>query len=179
MYVKSRWLCSCSLLIVECQQHSHWVDHDVSKCFSHLLFTWYETFCCPLHVRSVAVSAFHTKMLNLCLKDDLLNCRQSHKSFFDKSDLFFVCMLQPLSFDIHKQDAEIEAAQWMPFEQYAAQPFVHGHELLRYISDICSAKMEGRYTGFSSVPTVTSFSQKNTYLYMNGNVRTNSRDDPC
>lgn len=38
-------------------------------------------------------------------------CRQIHKSFFDKSDLFFVCMLQPLSFDIQKQEQEIEAAQ--------------------------------------------------------------------
>lgn len=37
--------------------------------------------------------------------------RQSHKAFFEKSDLFFVCMLRPLSFDIHKQDLEIEAAQ--------------------------------------------------------------------
>lgn len=37
--------------------------------------------------------------------------RQSHKSFFGKSDLFFVCMLQALSFDIQKQELEIEAAQ--------------------------------------------------------------------
>ncbi|KAM3345189.1 nudix hydrolase 2 isoform X1 [Capsicum galapagoense] len=109
---------------------------------------------------------------------EILAFRQSHKSFFDKSDLFFVCMLQPLSFDIQKQDAEIEAAEWMPFEQYAAQPFVQGHDLLKYIADICSAKMEGRYTGFSSVPTVTSFSAKNTYLYMNSSVRTAGGNDP-
>ncbi|PHT49057.1 Nudix hydrolase 6 [Capsicum baccatum] len=109
---------------------------------------------------------------------EILAFRQSHKSFFDKSDLFFVCMLQPLSFDIQKQDAEIEAAEWMPFEQYAAQPFVQGHDLLKYIADICSAKMEGRYTGFSSVPTVTSFSAKNTYLYMNTSVRTAGGNDP-
>ncbi|XP_060212714.1 nudix hydrolase 2-like [Lycium barbarum] len=108
---------------------------------------------------------------------EILAFRQSHKSFFDKSDLFFVCMLQPLSFDIQKQDTEIEAAEWMPFEQYAAQPFVQGHDLLRYISDICSAKMQGRYTGFSSVPMVTSFSKKNTHLYMNNNVRTTGHDD--
>lgn len=108
---------------------------------------------------------------------EILAFRQSHKSFFDKSDLFFVCMLQPLSFDIQMQEREIEAAQWMPFEQYAAQPFVQGHDLLRYIADICSAKMEGRYTGFSPVPTVTSFSRKNTYLYMNSNVRTTRSDD--
>lgn len=41
--------------------------------------------------------------------------RQSHQSFFEKSDLFFVCMLRPLSFDIHKQDLEIEAAQVTSF----------------------------------------------------------------
>lgn len=39
------------------------------------------------------------------------SCRQSHKSFFEKSDLFFLCMLRPLSFDIQKQELEIEAAQ--------------------------------------------------------------------
>ncbi|XP_060212712.1 nudix hydrolase 2-like isoform X2 [Lycium barbarum] len=109
---------------------------------------------------------------------EILAFRQSHRSFFEKSDLFFVCMLQPLSFDIQKQDAEIEAAEWMPFEQYAAQPYVQGHDLFRYISDICSAKTEGRYTGFSSVPTVTSFSEKKTYLYMNSNDRTTGHDDP-
>lgn len=31
--------------------------------------------------------------------------------FFEKSDLFFICMMRPLSFDIQKQDLEIEAAQ--------------------------------------------------------------------
>lgn len=45
--------------------------------------------------------------------------RQSHKSFFEKSDLFFVCMLQPLSFDIQPQEAEIEAAQvfWLQCDE--------------------------------------------------------------
>jgi len=32
-------------------------------------------------------------------------------SFFEKSDLFFVCMLRPLSVEIRKQESEIEAAQ--------------------------------------------------------------------
>lgn len=36
--------------------------------------------------------------------------RQSHKAFFEKSDLFFVCILRPLSFDIQTQELEIEAA---------------------------------------------------------------------
>ncbi|KAA8524873.1 hypothetical protein F0562_011296 [Nyssa sinensis] len=40
---------------------------------------------------------------------EILAFRQSHKSFFGKSDLFFVCMLKPLSYDIQKQDLEIKA----------------------------------------------------------------------
>ena len=43
-----------------------------------------------------------------------LTCRQWHKSFFEKSDLVFLCRLRPLSFDIQKQDLEIEAAQVIP-----------------------------------------------------------------
>ncbi|KAA8537268.1 hypothetical protein F0562_027045 [Nyssa sinensis] len=98
---------------------------------------------------------------------EILAFRQSHKSFFEKSDLFFMCMLHALSFDIQKQESEIEAAQWMPFEEYAAQPFVQRHELLKYIVDICLAKKEREYSGFSPVPTTTSFSDTRSYLYLN------------
>ncbi|ONI09699.1 hypothetical protein PRUPE_4G004000 [Prunus persica] len=97
---------------------------------------------------------------------EVLAFRQRHKSFFQKSDLFFVCMLRPLSFDIQKQEHEIEAAKWMPFEEYAAQPFVQKYELLSYIHDICKAKMDGKYTGFSPVPS-TSYSVQKSYLYLN------------
>ncbi|KAE8699591.1 Nudix hydrolase isoform 2 [Hibiscus syriacus] len=45
---------------------------------------------------------------------EILAFRQSHQSFFTKSDLLFMCMLRPLSFDIQKQDREIEAAQKIP-----------------------------------------------------------------
>ncbi|BFG27285.1 nudix hydrolase 2 isoform X2 [Prunus yedoensis var. nudiflora] len=99
---------------------------------------------------------------------EILAFRQSHKSFFEKSDLFFVCMMQPLSFDIQKQDQEIEAAQWMAFEEYAAQPFVQNNELLNYINDICKAKIDGQYSGFSPVPTMSFSDQKMSYLYLNG-----------
>ncbi|PRQ28209.1 putative hydrolase [Rosa chinensis] len=97
---------------------------------------------------------------------EVLAFRQSHKSFFEKSDLFFVCMLQALSFDIQKQEQEIEAAQWMPFEEYAAQPFLQNNELLKYTNAICKAKMEGEYSGFSPVAT-TSSSDEKSYLYLN------------
>ncbi|KAK8487464.1 hypothetical protein V6N13_032614 [Hibiscus sabdariffa] len=32
--------------------------------------------------------------------------------------------------------------RWMPFEEYASQPFVQKYELLKYIVDICLAKKE-------------------------------------
>ncbi|XP_010252771.1 PREDICTED: nudix hydrolase 2 [Nelumbo nucifera] len=98
---------------------------------------------------------------------EVLAFRQSHKSFFEKSDLFFLCMLRPLSFEIQKQDLEIEAAQWMPIEEYAAQPFVQRHELFKYFSDICLAKIDGAYAGFAPISTTTSFSAKPGYMYFN------------
>ncbi|KAK7245999.1 hypothetical protein RIF29_40856 [Crotalaria pallida] len=97
---------------------------------------------------------------------EVLAFRQSHNSFFEKSDLFFVCMLRPLSSDIRMQKLEIEAAQWMPFEEYAAQPFAQKHELLKYINDICLAKIDGRYSGYAPVPTSSNFSVHQSYLYL-------------
>jgi 8-oxo-dGTP pyrophosphatase MutT (NUDIX family) len=94
---------------------------------------------------------------------ELLAFRQSHNSFFGKSDLMFVCLLKPLSFDFQKQDSEIAAVQWMSGEEYAAQPFVQTREQFSYIADICLAKKENAYSGFSGAP-LTSGSKKN-YLY--------------
>ncbi|KAK6932866.1 NUDIX hydrolase domain, partial [Dillenia turbinata] len=98
---------------------------------------------------------------------EVLAFRQSHKSFFEKSDLFFVCMLRPLSLDIQIQELEIEAAQWMPFEEYAGQPFVVQNGMLKYINNICLAKLKEEYSGFSPVPTSTGFSNKKFCMYLN------------
>ncbi|XVE72565.1 hypothetical protein DITRI_Ditri11bG0048600 [Diplodiscus trichospermus] len=99
---------------------------------------------------------------------EILAFRQSHKSFFTKSDLFFVCMLRPYSFDIKKQDREIEAAQWMSLDDYAAQPFIQKHSAFSSVAKVCLTKLEKDYTGFSPIPTTTS-SGKTNYLYINSN----------
>ncbi|THF95386.1 hypothetical protein TEA_003314 [Camellia sinensis var. sinensis] len=104
---------------------------------------------------------------------EILAFRQSHKSFFGKSDLFFVCMLRPLSFDIQKQDSEIEAAKWMPIEEYAAQPFNQKREQFNKIANICLEKKKNNYTGFSATPSTTAFSSKKNYLYFNNNGNNN------
>ncbi|KAJ0252785.1 Nudix hydrolase 2 [Hirschfeldia incana] len=94
----------------------------------------------------------------------VLAFRQTHKAFFEKSDLFFVCMLKPLSLEINAQETEIEAAQWMPWEEYKKQPFVQNHELLRYMTDICSAKTNGDYEGFTPLPVSAPDLQGNLYF---------------
>jgi ADP-ribose pyrophosphatase YjhB (NUDIX family) len=95
---------------------------------------------------------------------EILSFRQSHKSFFSKSDLNFVCMLKPLSFDIQKQNSEIEEAKWMPIEKYAAQASVQESKLMDYIAKICFAKKDNDYNGFSALATATRGSGKR-YLY--------------
>ncbi|XP_034925000.1 nudix hydrolase 10 isoform X1 [Populus alba] len=113
---------------------------------------------------------------------EILAFRQWHKSFFEKSDLVFLCMLRPLSFDIQKQDLEIEAAQvipgsvmwqhlihdnWMPFEEYAAQPVAQNHELFTYIIDLCLAKVDRDYIGFAPQPLRSTHDDQISYLYSN------------
>lgn len=97
---------------------------------------------------------------------EILAFRQQHKSFFEKSDLFFICMMHPLSFDIQKQELEIEAAQWMPFDEYAAQPMVQNHELYNYTKDLCLAKGQGDCSGFSPVPITSFLDDKLSHLYL-------------
>ncbi|PNY15672.1 nudix hydrolase 2-like protein [Trifolium pratense] len=125
---------------------------------------------------------------------EVLAFRQSHNSFFEKSDLFFLCMLRPLSSEIQVQRLEIEGAQivlsvkgvlrgpgkalrfdgvllyyiqWMPFVEYTAQPFIQKSDLLKYINDICLAKIDGRYSGYTPVSTLSNFSEHKFYLYLN------------
>ncbi|CAN1194020.1 Nudix hydrolase 2 [Linum perenne] len=96
-----------------------------------------------------------------------LTHRQAHKSFFKKSDLLFICMLRPLSFEIQKQELEIEDAQWMPFEEYAAQPAAKIHELFKLTVELCSAKMKRDYTGFSPVPIKSASNALPSCVYLN------------
>ncbi|XP_021842667.2 nudix hydrolase 2 [Spinacia oleracea] len=95
--------------------------------------------------------------------------RQTHKAFFDKSDLFFLCFLRPLSFKIQKQELEIEAAQWMSIPEFTAQPFAQKSSLFKHIADLCLVKLDKNYAGFCSVSSSSSSSSedKPPYIYMN------------
>ncbi|XAR67366.1 NAD(+) diphosphatase [Bertholletia excelsa] len=99
---------------------------------------------------------------------EVLAFRQVHKSLFEKSELFFLCMLHPLSFDITVQELEIDAAQWMPFGEYTAQVFPQDDDHFRKISEICLAKFDRDYVGFSRLPVASIFDDQESYLYLNG-----------
>ncbi|CAA2972202.1 nudix hydrolase 10-like isoform X2 [Olea europaea var. sylvestris] len=102
---------------------------------------------------------------------DVIAFRQKHRYFFGKSDLIFLCMLQPLSFDIHKQDSEIEEAQWMPLEEYADQPVVENHCIFKHIKDICLAKIERGNAGWTPLPITSLFNDQISYLYMEEDLK--------
>ena len=51
----------------------------------------------------------------------LLCFRHAHNFMFGKSDLFFVCLLKPLTKTIVKQESEIESCEWISLEKYMNQ----------------------------------------------------------
>lgn len=57
----------------------------------------------------------------------------------------------------------------MAIEEYAAQPFIKKHEMFYKIAEICIAKKEDKYNGFSKVLMTSAFSTKRNYLYYNQN----------
>jgi len=98
---------------------------------------------------------------------EVLAFRQSHKSFLKrKSDLFFLCVLTPRSYEITEQKSEILQAKWMPIQEYVDQPWNQKNEMFKFMADICQKKCEEDYLGFSTVKTKTS-SGKKSFIYCN------------
>ncbi|KAK8952658.1 Nudix hydrolase 8 [Platanthera guangdongensis] len=73
--------------------------------------------------------------------------RHAHQVAFDKSDLFFVCMLKPLTLEINIDESEIEEAKWMALEEFLGLPFHRDDKLLRRITNICIAKYQNNIKG--------------------------------
>ncbi|ESQ55867.1 hypothetical protein EUTSA_v10025945mg [Eutrema salsugineum] len=98
---------------------------------------------------------------------EVLSFRQSHKSFLKKkSDLFFLCVLSPRSYEITEQKSEILQAKWMPIQEYVDQPWNQKNEMFKFMANICQKKCEEEYLGFSTVETITG-SGKKSFMYCN------------
>ncbi|XP_020694053.1 nudix hydrolase 8 isoform X1 [Dendrobium catenatum] len=91
--------------------------------------------------------------------------RHAHQVAFDKSDLFFVCMLKPLTFKISIDESEIQDAKWMALEEFSNQPFQQEDKLLKNITGLCVARYQNKYQGFTAQRMMSKFDDRLTYLY--------------
>ncbi|CAE5976084.1 unnamed protein product [Arabidopsis arenosa] len=98
---------------------------------------------------------------------EILAFRQSLKAILKKkTDMFFLCVLSPRSYDITEQKSEILQAKWMPIQEYVDQPWNKKNEMFKFMANICQKKCEEEYLGFAIVPTTTS-SGKESFIYCN------------
>ncbi|XP_050230391.1 nudix hydrolase 8-like [Mercurialis annua] len=93
--------------------------------------------------------------------------RHVHNLAFDKSDLFFVCMLKSLSSQITIDNHEIKAAKWMPLEEFVKQPLIEGDSMFKKIIDICVARLGKKYCGLHPHKLVSKFDGRLSCLYYN------------
>ncbi|KAK4769634.1 hypothetical protein SAY86_027784 [Trapa natans] len=98
---------------------------------------------------------------------EVIAFRHAHNVAFEKSDLFFICMLRPISTQIMVEDHEIQAAKWMKLEEFMEQPLIQGDKMFKKIMDICIARLGRRYCGLNPHKVVSKFDGKESTLYYN------------
>lgn len=52
----------------------------------------------------------------------ILGFRETVQSYYGLSDLYFVLLLKPLSYDINIDTREVKEARWMPIQEFISQP---------------------------------------------------------
>lgn len=57
--------------------------------------------------------------------ESLVCFRHWHGYRYGKSDIYFVCRLTPLTFEIERDPSEIDECKWMGVEEYLSHPDVH------------------------------------------------------
>ncbi|XP_062090946.1 nudix hydrolase 8-like [Humulus lupulus] len=78
---------------------------------------------------------------------EIVAFRHAHLMAFENSDLLFICMLKPLSFDIKIDEKEIQAAKWMPIDEFMGEDLYVEDPMSKNVVDICTAAHEDRYSG--------------------------------
>ncbi|KAJ6808188.1 nudix hydrolase 8-like [Iris pallida] len=98
---------------------------------------------------------------------EVIAFRHAHHVSFEKSDLFFICMLRPLSSQIAIDEMEIQEAKWMPLVEFIEQPFVQGDSMFKKILEICLARLEKHYCGLAANKVISTFDGRSSTLYYN------------
>ncbi|XP_031504483.1 nudix hydrolase 8-like isoform X2 [Nymphaea colorata] len=96
---------------------------------------------------------------------EVIAFRHAHCVAFEKSDLFFICMLKPLSTQITIDELEIQASKWMPIDEFLEQPFYKEDHMSRKVYELCIASLENRYKGLTAHLLPSKFDGTSTYLY--------------
>eukprot|EP01038_Epipyxis_sp_PR26KG_P012498 gene12498-16766_t len=74
--------------------------------------------------------------------DRILCFRQLHNSLFGKSDLFFVCVLKPVTCELNPQESEILKCEWLDPDMLFEQPFFKTRTLMVKINSIIKSYIE-------------------------------------
>ncbi|XP_066349071.1 nudix hydrolase 8-like isoform X2 [Miscanthus floridulus] len=98
---------------------------------------------------------------------DVVAFRHAHNVAFQKSDLFFICMLRPASSEIKIDETEIQAAKWMALEEFVKQPFIQEDHMFQKIMDICIQRLRKWYCGLTPHHLVSKFDDRTSTLYYN------------
>ncbi|KAH6803127.1 nudix hydrolase-like protein 8 [Perilla frutescens var. frutescens] len=96
---------------------------------------------------------------------ELVAFRHVHRVAFDKSDLLFVCMLNPLSLEIQIDENEIQEAKWISVDEVLRQQFYKEDGMLKRVMEICMATHEKNYSGFVAHQLISKFDGKMSHLY--------------
>ncbi|XP_011078433.1 nudix hydrolase 8 [Sesamum indicum] len=96
---------------------------------------------------------------------ELVAFRHVHQVAFEKSDLLFVCMLKPLSFEIKIDVKEIQDAKWITVDELKSQEFYEEDQMWKSVVAICMAAYENTYDGFIANQVVSKFDGKLSHLY--------------
>ncbi|RVW96239.1 Nudix hydrolase 8 [Vitis vinifera] len=64
-------------------------------------------------------------------------------------------------------EKEIQAAKWMPLDEFVSQPFYKEDHMSRKVIDICISKYDNRYNGFIAHQMTSKLDRKLSYLYYN------------
>ncbi|XP_073157248.1 nudix hydrolase 8-like [Henckelia pumila] len=97
---------------------------------------------------------------------ELVAFRHVHRVAFEKSDLLFVCVLKPLSFEIKIDENEIQDAKWISVDELLKQEFYEEDEMSKRVIEICMETYEKNYSGFFARQVISKFDgRKLSYLY--------------
>jgi ADP-ribose pyrophosphatase YjhB (NUDIX family) len=87
----------------------------------------------------------------------ILSFRHLHNSLHGKSDLFFICLMNPKTIKITKEDTEIAACEWIDVEMYSRQRKIVEHPvyslLATFVERVAKDKNRKKYLDQTIVGT--------------------------